>query len=94
MHPEHGRIVDVNDTWVDTLGISREEAVGKSGQELGLWRDPVKGERCRAMLRARNLVSSLAFTPLIMSSADVLCSLAICSNFPNVAGSLALIHLK
>jgi PAS domain S-box-containing protein len=50
--PEHGRIVDVNDTWVDALGISREEAVGKSGQELGLWRDPVKGERCRAMLRA------------------------------------------
>jgi PAS domain S-box-containing protein len=50
--PESGRIMDVNDTWVTATGIRRELAVGRSGLELGLWRDPSQRERCMAALKA------------------------------------------
>ncbi|MBK1679256.1 PAS domain-containing sensor histidine kinase [Rhodocyclus tenuis] len=33
----HGRYIDVNDAWVDTLGIAREDAIGHTASELGLW---------------------------------------------------------
>lgn len=35
-----GRLVEVNDTWVDLTGYSREEAIGKTTNELGLWKTP------------------------------------------------------
>ena len=34
-------IVEVNDAWVALLGYSREEAVGRTTLELGLWTDEV-----------------------------------------------------
>jgi PAS domain S-box-containing protein len=34
-----GRYVDVNPTWSEFFGYSREEAIGRSGFELGLWAD-------------------------------------------------------
>jgi PAS domain S-box-containing protein len=49
--PEEGRIVDVNDTWVNVLGVSREQAIGRSALALDLWKDPSKRERCMAALR-------------------------------------------
>ena len=36
---EHGRIVDVNDTWVRESGVSRADAIGRTARDLGLWRD-------------------------------------------------------
>ena len=35
--PESGRILSVNDTWVQDTGISRDDAVGRTALELGLW---------------------------------------------------------
>ncbi len=34
-----GRILDVNEAWLSVLGFARDEAVGRSGLELGLWAD-------------------------------------------------------
>jgi PAS domain S-box-containing protein len=40
---EDGRLLDVNDSFVSLTGYSREEAVGRTTLELGLWASP--GER-------------------------------------------------
>jgi two-component system, cell cycle sensor histidine kinase and response regulator CckA len=34
---QHGRIIDVNAAWLRTSGLRREDVVGKTGKELGLW---------------------------------------------------------
>ncbi len=33
---ETGELVDVNDVWLDVMGVTRAEVVGKTRQELGL----------------------------------------------------------
>ena len=45
-----GRHVDVNATWLETFGYTREEMVGRTGAELGLWADPADRERYLAEL--------------------------------------------
>jgi len=37
---ETGRFLDVNETWVKTRGYSREEAIGKTADELRIWESP------------------------------------------------------
>ncbi|MEH6496003.1 MAG: ATP-binding protein [Pseudomonas marincola] len=32
-----GKFIDVNDTWLQTRGFSREEAIGKTADELNIW---------------------------------------------------------
>jgi PAS domain S-box-containing protein len=54
--PESGRIVEVNDTWVKTLGVPREQAVGRSALDLGLWHDPTQREKSLAQLRQNGQV--------------------------------------
>jgi len=49
--PTHGRILDVNDTWVRESGIPRAEAVGKTALELGLWANSPDREACLALLQ-------------------------------------------
>jgi len=48
-----GRVVDVNDAWLRTLGYTREEALGRSTVELGLWRSAE--DRTRAIQHAQAL---------------------------------------
>jgi two-component system cell cycle sensor histidine kinase/response regulator CckA len=33
----HGRIIDVNEAWCQTMGMRREQAIGMTGKGLGLW---------------------------------------------------------
>jgi PAS domain S-box-containing protein len=48
---EDGTLVDVNDGFVRLSGYTREEAVGRTPEALGLWVDPqVRAERFRRML--------------------------------------------
>lgn len=35
-----GRFIDVNRMWVECHGIAREQAIGRTGLELGLWYNP------------------------------------------------------
>jgi PAS domain S-box-containing protein len=51
--PENGTFLDVNDAWLDTLGYRREEVIGRTALELGIWGSPenrarVVGELTRA----------------------------------------------
>ena len=43
---ETGELYDVNDRWTEILGHSREQAIGMTAIELGIWVDPA--ERTRA----------------------------------------------
>ena len=45
---DDGRVLDLNERWVELTGFRREEAVGRTSSELGLWKDP--GDRA-AMIR-------------------------------------------
>lgn len=40
-----GRLLEANDAWLATLGYTREEVVGKTVFELGLWEDPKQREK-------------------------------------------------
>ena len=44
-------LVDVNEMWVQTYGITREDVMGKTASELGLWASPEDRESCIARLR-------------------------------------------
>jgi len=48
---EEGRHVDVNDAFVELSGFSREEALGKTRIELGLWVDPHERDRAMEIIR-------------------------------------------
>ncbi len=43
-----GRIVNVNDRWTRLTGYSRDEVIGKTAVELGMWSDPKEREGARA----------------------------------------------
>jgi PAS domain S-box-containing protein len=47
------RILDVNAAWIRSTGIARENAIGKTGSELGLWADQAERESCLLELEKR-----------------------------------------
>ena len=47
-----GRIREVNDTFLQTTGYSREEILGRTATELGLWLDPEQRDKGMRSLRA------------------------------------------
>jgi len=47
---EDSRLIEVNDAFVETMGWARDEALGRSGLELGIWADPRERERMHAVL--------------------------------------------
>jgi PAS domain S-box-containing protein len=51
-----GRIVDVNEAWLRTAGLTREQAVGKTGRDLGLWAHLADRDRILAALEATGRV--------------------------------------
>ena len=53
---ENGTLLAVNDNWLKTFGWSREEVIGKSVAELGVWADPVEREQFIEELRIRGKV--------------------------------------
>ena len=42
---ETGLFIDVNNRWVEMLGFSREEQIGKTSKEVGIWRNPPERDR-------------------------------------------------
>ena len=48
---DSGVICDVNETWVSASGLSAEQALGKTGSQLGLWTRQKDRDACVGMLR-------------------------------------------
>jgi PAS domain S-box-containing protein len=48
---DEGRVLDVNERYTDLVGFTREEMIGRTVDELGLWADRKQGERVLDRLR-------------------------------------------
>ncbi|MDT3737776.1 MAG: PAS domain S-box protein [Denitratisoma sp.] len=56
---EDGRYVDVNDTWLQLFGWSREEVVGRTSLELGKWVQPADRESWAGALRRSGRIQNM-----------------------------------
>ena len=84
---EGGRILDVNSAWLRAAGISRDEALAKTGSQLGLWADPrdreailgelaaagrVENHGCRLRMGGRTFPARISVHPVAMEGAHLL----------------------
>ena len=56
-----GKLIEVNDTFVNVTGFSREEAIGRTTEELGLWQKAVDREDELAAVRNEGKIRSLEY---------------------------------
>jgi PAS domain S-box-containing protein len=54
-----GKLIDVNDTFLDTLGYSRYEVIGKKATELGIYQQPSDRSHALHVLEERGKVRNL-----------------------------------
>jgi PAS domain S-box-containing protein len=59
---EDGRFIEVNDAFLRDLRRTREEVIGRTSVELGLWADPSMRERYIRRLKREKLVVELEFS--------------------------------
>ncbi len=52
------RFIDVNDAFLNASGYSREEVIGRSSEELGIWVDPADREKMAGRLREEGIVNN------------------------------------
>jgi two-component system cell cycle sensor histidine kinase/response regulator CckA len=52
----NGRIIDVNEAWLRNTGMTREQAIGRTGSELGLWTDMEDRRRVLSQFEERGIV--------------------------------------
>src|SRR5262249_10844037 len=75
-----GRFVDVNDTYLRVIRRPREEVIGRTPVELGLWADPADHDRLMDVVRkqksVRNMELNFTYRPghnsISLFSADVI----------------------
>lgn len=48
---DNGTLVDVNENWVKATGWPKQEAIGKTAAQLGLWLDPADREKLLGQIR-------------------------------------------
>jgi PAS domain S-box-containing protein len=48
-----GRYVEVNGSFLERLGYSREEVIGRTAQDIGVWVNPAEREKMMRILRAQ-----------------------------------------
>jgi len=65
---DDGRFIEVNNGFVECTGWSREEVIGRSSLDLGLWDAETRG-RALGILRAHGRVENFDFTLTIKSGA-------------------------
>jgi two-component system cell cycle sensor histidine kinase PleC len=56
---EEGRLVDVNDALLTLRQLKREDVIGRTGQEVGLWEDPAQRAQVVEAVRKRGAVRDL-----------------------------------
>ena len=54
-----GRVRDANDAFLNTSGYTREEILGRTPVELGLWVDPAQRDEGIRLLKEGKVVRSL-----------------------------------
>jgi PAS domain S-box-containing protein len=59
---EDGRFIEVNDAFLRDLRRSREEVIGRTSVELGLWADPSLRERYIKRLKREKMIVELEFS--------------------------------
>ncbi len=50
---ESGRFIDVNARWVEMLGFTKEEQIGRTSKEVGIWSDPTQRDKAVALIRSQ-----------------------------------------
>jgi len=56
-HMSDSRLIDVNDAWLRVFGLARDEVIGRTAIELGLWPDPPLRRELMARTEAAGGVS-------------------------------------
>ncbi len=74
---ETGRFLTVNDSWVQMLGWSREEQIGRTSAEVGIWADPGVRPRAMALLKAQGFFKNL---PAYLNTRDGRIRSTLCSS--------------
>lgn len=55
---KEGRFIEVNDTFLEKSGYSREEVIGHVSKELGIWAEPAEMDRLMGLLSEDTVVSN------------------------------------
>ena len=53
---EHGRFIDVNDAFLRITGYHREEVMGRTAKQLGIWVDPDERDKMVAIIREQGKI--------------------------------------
>lgn len=51
-----GILVDVNDTWLSLTGYSREELIGRTSIDIGMWVDPAERPKFARIIKERGML--------------------------------------
>ncbi|WP_241548010.1 PAS domain-containing sensor histidine kinase [Leptospira stimsonii] len=88
---EEGRYIEVNDSFVNLFGYSREESIGRTSTELNIWPDPkVRADYLERLIREKILLDQ----ELILRAKDGRAIHAECySMFAEINGKLCVINL-
>jgi diguanylate cyclase (GGDEF)-like protein/PAS domain S-box-containing protein len=55
---ENGKFIDVNEAFLKNLGFKREEVIGRTSLELGIWDDPADRQRLMEEIRENSVCRS------------------------------------
>ena len=72
----NGRFVDVNDTFVRLSGFSREEALGRTAAELGIYRNPADRDEVFSRLDRDGIVRNFEFEARRKDGSGLVCSMS------------------
>jgi len=65
---DSGRIVDVNLAWIQATGFDREQSLGKTALELGIWANPADRDTWSAALERGDRLREVELTLVMKSS--------------------------
>lgn len=71
-----GRILDVNRRWAERIGYTRDQVIGRTTWELGLWRDARAREHIRALLHRDGRLQDVPVTYYLPSGEVVQCEVS------------------
>ncbi|MHB1099885.1 MAG: EAL domain-containing protein [Burkholderiales bacterium] len=70
---EDGKFIDVNEAWSRITGYSRQEAIGRTALELGVWANPEDRNKAVEVLRESGHIRGVEFSFRTMAGSEVMC---------------------